>query len=64
MGRVPEARAARSERSCRKVLRGRKKRGGQSREGGQGGARVRPGWEAGERAPRRGLETKPYLGWP
>lgn len=63
MGRVPQAGAARSERRGRKVLRGRKERGGRRREGGQGGARVRLGWEAGERAPRRGRETKPYRGW-
>lgn len=41
MGRAPEARAARSERGGRKVLRGRKARAGRRRECGLGGARVR-----------------------
>lgn len=63
MGRAPEAGAARSEHGGRKVLRGRKERGVRGRKGGQGGARVRGGREAGELAPRHREETKPLRVW-
>lgn len=63
MERDPEAEAARSERGGRKVLRGRKERGGRGRKGGQGGARAQgPGGGRTRRAPR--WRDKASLGWP